>query len=433
VSKMSEKVPKTRYIVEEEYEGEEEIEEVKEVDILEKQILGVLSKKKVDSKLTLTNLLINSGIKNYKLRLNLLSNEIYAEIPNIGKTLKRLRFEKKINFSIINGGHAYFIDDKKKMTSLKKSMLKFSWTSYDIPEGPDELFVVFKIPGSSISPYHFLMSCFPSAYVSGFKIIVDSKFEKTSMFRIPEKGLDGHFVDEKLILKCTTSNKDIDKSVYTVVQIGRCILTELIKLNFRYSEILQIFFPIKSDFFPVVPIFRSKKQGVFYNTKYSNTLRIFYDFPKEFKGKLIYGKHSLIINGDKEENFELSSYFDFISEAFEFQTKSFLSLSILNDWVINPAKALNYMEEDDDLKKLIEEYKQDIDTDRIIQERLEETLEKGEFFKEITSNLLLTLLGVSLLADWPPLQWGVVAILILINVYYFIKRRKKFKKRTQVI
>lgn len=262
------------------------------------------------------------------------------------------------------------------------------------------------------------MSCFPSAIISGFKIFIDSKFEKSFSFRIHKERLDGYFDNDKLILKCRSSSKDIDKTVYTIVQIGRNILTELIKLNFRYSEILQIFFPIKSDFFPVVPIFRSKKQGVFFNTKYSNILRIFYDFPKEFKGKLIYGKHSLIINGDKDDNFELKTYYDFISDGFEFQTKSFVSLSILNDWVINPTKALNYMEEDDDLRNLLEEYRQDIDTDRIIQERLEETLEKGEFFKEITSNLLLTLLGVSLLADWPPLQWVVLVILILINILF---------------
>jgi hypothetical protein len=429
---MSEKVPKNKYLVEEEYDEEEEIEEIKEVDVLEKQILNILTKQKVDSKLTLTNLLIKSGIKNYKLRLNLLSNEIYTEIANIGKTLKRLRFEKKIGFSILDGSHAYFIDPKKKITSLKRSVINFEWKSYDIPEGTDEFYVVFKIPGSSVNPHHFLMSCFPSAQIAAFKIYVDSKFEKNSKFQIPEKGIDGSFDNRRLILKCRTSGVDIDKTAYTVVQIGRILLTELIKLNFRYSEILQIFFPIKSDFFPAVPIFRSKKQGIFYSTKYSNTLRIFYDFPQEFKGKLIYGKYSLIINGDKEENFDLSSYDDFISEAVNFQTKSFLSLSILNDWVINPAKALNYMEEDDDLTKLIEEYKQDIDTDRIIQERLEETLEKGEFFKEITNNLLLTLLGVSMLAVWPPLQWAVVIILILINVYYFIKRRKKFKKRTQI-
>ncbi|MFX1425011.1 MAG: hypothetical protein ACFFBE_01060 [Promethearchaeota archaeon] len=429
---MSEKVPKSKYLVEEEYEEEEEIEEIKDIDILEQKILNILSKKKVDSKLTLTNLLINSGIKDYELRLNLLSNEIYAEIPNIGKTLKRLRFERKINFSVISGGHAYFINDKKKLTSLKRSMIKFEWKSYDIPEGTDEIFVVFKIPGSSITPHHFLLSCYPLAQISGFKIFVDSKFEKTSKFSIQEKGINGYFDEDKLILTCQTSNKGIDKTIYTIVQIGRNILTELIKLNFRYSEILQIFFPIKVDFFPVVPIFRSKKQGVFYTTKYSNALRIFYDFPQEFKGKLIYGKYSLILNGDKDENFELSTYYNFISDSIEFQTKSFVSLSILNDWVINPAKALNYMEEDEDLKKLIEEYKQDIDTDRNIQERLEETLEKGEFFKEITNNLLLTLLGVSMLAVWPPLQWTVVGILLFINVFYFIKRRKKFKKRTQI-
>ena len=90
------------------------------------------------------------------------------------------------------------------------------------------------------------------------------------------------------------------------------------------------------------------------------------------------------------------------------------------------------MEEYDDLRKLVEEYKQNINTDRIIQERLEESLEKGEFFKEITSNLLLTLLGISLLTSWPPLQWVVVGILIGINVYYFVKRRKRFKDRTQI-
>ena len=162
-------------------------------------------------------------------------------------------------------------------------------------------------------------------------------------------------------------------------------------------------------------------------------MRIIYDFPNKFEGKLIYGKYALIINGDKGEKFEIKDFSNFISNAFEFQTKSFISLSIVNDWVINPTKALNYMIEDDDLRKLIEEYKQGIDTDRIIQERLEETLEKGEFFKEITSNLLLTLLGVSLLADWPPLQWTVVGILIAINVYYFYKRRKKFRKRTEII
>ena len=70
---MSEKVLKSKYLVEEEYEEEEEVEEIKDVDILEQKILNILSKKKVDSKLTLTNLLTNSGIKDHELRLNLLS------------------------------------------------------------------------------------------------------------------------------------------------------------------------------------------------------------------------------------------------------------------------------------------------------------------------------------------------------------------------
>jgi hypothetical protein len=90
------------------------------------------------------------------------------------------------------------------------------------------------------------------------------------------------------------------------------------------------------------------------------------------------------------------------------------------------------MKDDDDLRKLIEEYQQDINTDRIIQERLEETLERGEFFKEITTNLLLTFLGVSLLTDFPPIQWTVVGVLIAINIFYFYKRRKTIKKRTQI-
>ncbi|MFX1568369.1 MAG: hypothetical protein ACFFCV_08370 [Promethearchaeota archaeon] len=430
---MSEKVPKNKYLVEEEFEEEEEVEEIKEEDLLEKSILKLLTKGKIDSKLTLTNLLIKSGINDYELRTNLLSNEIFAEIPKIGKTLKKLRFEKKIKFSILNGSHAYYLDPKKKMLSQKETKLDFNWKTFEIPDGTDEIYFVFKIPGSSISSHHFLMSCFPSAEISGFKLFIDKKFEKTRSFTIQQDKLDGYFEKDKLILRCKTSNKDMDKTLNKLIQVGREILKELIQLNFRYSELLRVFFPFKSDFFPVILIFRSSKQGVFYETKFTNTLRMIFDFPDKFEGKLIYGKYSLIINGDKGEEFNLKEYYDFIGKAFEFQIKSFLSLSIVNDWIINPTKSLNYMVEDDDLRKLIEEYKQDIDTDRIIQERLEETLEKGEFFKEITSNLLLTLLGVSLLADWPPLQWTVVGILIIINVYYFYKRRKKFKSRTQTL
>jgi len=432
IFKMSEKVPKDKYLVEEEFEEEEEEEEIEEEDQLEKSILKILSKGKVDSKLTLTNLLVNSGITDYELKVNLISNQIFAEIPKIGNKLKKLRFEKKINFSILEGSHVYYVDENKKMLSSKRAQIEFDWESYTIHDGTEDLYLAFKIPGSRISTHHFLMSCYPTADFSGFKIYVDKKFEKTQSFSINKDKLEGRFDKDKLILHCRTSNKEIDKTLYKVIQIGRKILHELIKLNFRYSEILRIFFPKSSDFFPVVPIFRSSKQGVFYTTKFTNSLRIFYDFPTKFEGKLVYGKYSLIINGDKGQDFNLNEYNDFITKALEFQTKSFLSLSILEDWVINPTKALNYMKDDDDLRKLIEEYQQDINTDRIIQERLEETLERGEFFKEITSNLLLTFLGVSLLTDFPPIQWTVVGVLIAINVFYFYKRRKTIKKRTQI-
>ncbi len=429
---MSEKVPKNKYIVEEEFEEEEEVEEIKEKDLLEQSILKILSKGKVDSKLTLTNLLVESGFKDYDLKFNLLSNEIFAEIPKIGNKLKKLRFDKKINFSISEGSHVYFIDENKKMSRSKKTPIDFNWQSYNIPNGSEDIYLVFKIPGMGISTHHFLMSCYPSAKFSGFKMYVEKKFERTQRFNIYKDKLEGCFDEDKLILHCKTSNYETDKVIYKVVQIGRKILHELIKLNFRYSEILRIFFPKSSDFFPVVLIFRSSKQGIFYSTKFTNSLRMIYDFPANFEGKIIFGKYSMIVNGDKGQDFDLKSYNDFITEAHEFQTKSFISLSILEDWVINPAKALNYMKEDRDLRKLIEEYQQDINTDRIIQERLEETLERGEFFKEITSNLLLTFLGVSLLTDFPPLQWTVVGILIAINVYYFYKRRKTIKKRTQI-
>jgi len=184
---LSEKVPKNKYIVEEDFEEEEEEKEVKEIkeeDLLETKIMKILSQGKVDSKLTLTNLLINSGIKNYELKINLLSNEIFAEIPKIGNKLKKLRFEKKINFSISEGSHVYFINEKKKMLRSNKAQLKFDWHSYNIPEGSEDIYIIFKIPGTGISTHHFLMSCYPSTDFSGFKIYVDKKFEKTQSFTL---------------------------------------------------------------------------------------------------------------------------------------------------------------------------------------------------------------------------------------------------------
>ena len=79
-------------------------------------------------------------------------------------------------------------------------------------------------------------------------------------------------------------------------------------------------------------------------------------------------------------------------------------------------------------KNLIEEYLQDIDTDRIIQEKLEQSMEKSEFIKDMTTNLLLTLLGLSMITDWLPFQIAIIVFFILINLYYLISKSKKSKK-----
>ena len=57
MTKLSEKVLKNKYLVEEKFEEDEEVKEIKEEELLEKNILKILAKGKVDSKLTLTNLL----------------------------------------------------------------------------------------------------------------------------------------------------------------------------------------------------------------------------------------------------------------------------------------------------------------------------------------------------------------------------------------
>ena len=97
----------------------------------------------------------------------------------------------------------------------------------------------------------------------------------------------------------------------------------------------------------------------------------------------------------------------------------------MEDWIINPTKALNYLKEDGELKNLIEEYLQDIDTDRIIQEKLELSMEKSEFIKDMTTNLLLTLLGLSMITDWLPFQIIIIVFFVLINLYYLISKSKK--------
>jgi hypothetical protein len=100
----------------------------------------------------------------------------------------------------------------------------------------------------------------------------------------------------------------------------------------------------------------------------------------------------------------------------------------MEDWIINPTKALNYLKEDKELKNLIEEYLQDIDTDRIIQEKLEKSMEKSEFVKDITTNLLLTLLGLSMITDSFPFQIVLIVFFVLVNLYYFFIKSKRAKR-----
>ncbi|MCP4761368.1 MAG: hypothetical protein GY870_06275, partial [archaeon] len=74
-------------------------------------------------------------------------------------------------------------------------------------------------------------------------------------------------------------------------------------------------------------------------------------------------------------------------------------------------------------------YIQDIDTERIIQDRLEEKMERNEFIKETMSNLMLTLLGLSFLADDNLLKILMVFIFIGVNIWTFYVRRKKMKEK----
>jgi len=462
---MSEKTPKSKFIIydetveeeiiteEEKTEGlsEEEIErrkrehkELKEKKkleselekkqradhqkVLQQKILMILRKGKVISKYDLTNLLLNSGIKEYSFRINLIENVLNPEIPLIGNVLKKLRFSEKINFSIDEGAHVYYTDFNKKTLKPKEFKLGFDWKKYSVPNGNNEIYVIFKVPGSNIDPHHLLSSLYPYADFAGFKLKVDKKYENTSSFHIIDDDMDGYFDQDKLILKCQTNDKDTNKSLYRVIQIGRKLIEEMIKLNLRKSEVLTIINKNDTMFIPVVPVFRAKERGAFYETKFTNALRIIYDFPQKFKGKLVYGKISLLSKELKDENFDIKSFYNFFDSTFEFQTKSFITHAIMADWIINPTKALNYLKEDKELKNLIEEYLQDIDTDRIIQEKLEQSMEKSEFIKDMTTNLLLTLLGLSMITDWLPFQIAIIVFFILINLYYLISKSKKTKK-----
>lgn len=462
---MSEKTPKSKFMIydetveeeiiteEEKTEGlsEEDIErrkrEAKELkekkeleseleqkrkaahrDLLQQKILTILKKGKVVSKYDLTNLLLHSGIKDYTFRINLIQNAINPEIPLIGNVLKKLRFSEKVHFSIDEGAHVYYTDFDKRKLKPKEFKLDFDWKKYSIPNGNNEIYVILKVPGSSVNTRHLLSSLYPYADFEGFKLRVDKKYEQTSSFHIIDDDMDGFFENDKLILKCQTNNKDTNKSLYRIIQVGRKLIEELIKLNLKKSEVLTIINKNDTMFIPIVPIFRAKERGAFYETKFTNALRILYDFPQKFDSKLIFGKISIISNELHDEDFEIKSFYKFIDATFEFQTKSFISTAIMEDWIINPTKAFNYLKEDKELKNLIEEYLQDIDTDRIIQEKLEQSMEKSEFVKDITTNLLLTLLGLSMITDWLPFQIVLIAFFVLINLYYFFIKSKRGKK-----
>jgi hypothetical protein len=283
------------------------------------------------------------------------------------------------------------------------------------------------VPGKNVNTHHLLSSCYPEASLSNFYLKVDKKYETTFGFTI-YSNLSGYFDDDKLILVCRTSDENRAKTLFKIIQIGRKIIIELLKLNLRYSEALTIINQKNSLFIPVLPVFRAIEREAFYSSKFTNAIRSIYDFPKEFDKKIIYGKYSAISKEDDDKDFDIKDFYDFFYKTCQFQTKSFISNAILKDWIINPNKSLNYIEKDDELKHLIDEYLQEIDIDRIIQEKVENSMEKGEFIKDITTNLLLTLLGLSIIADWAPFQWGLIVVFIIINVYYFyIKTRKKKK------
>lgn len=396
---------------------------------LEQKILTLLKKGKVISKYDLTNLLLKAGITNYSYRINLIQNSMAPEIPLIGNVLKTLRFREKVNFSVQEGGHVYYTDFNKKTLKTKEFKLDFDWKKYVIPSGNNEIYVVLKLPGKgNVRVHHLLSSCYPFADFSGFKIRVDKKYESTNSFHVIDDDMDGFFDEDKLILKCKTNEKETTKTLYRILQIGRKLIQELITLSLRQSEVLTIINKDNMVFIPAVPIFRAVEKGAFYDTKFTNVLRIVYDFPQKFESKLIKGKFSVLSTEIHDEDFDIKSFYKFIDKTFEFQIKAFISKAILEDWIINPTKAKNYMKPDSELESLVEEYLQDIDTDRIIQEKIESSLEKGEFIRDITTNLLLTLVGLSIVAQQDIMIWIILSAFFVINFYYFYVRLKRRKK-----
>ncbi len=395
---------------------------------LTNEVLNLLKKGKAQSKRDMTDLLIKNGVKDWIYRYNFITNSTKPEIPELGGVLKKLRIINKIKFRMENGSHTYFIDNMKPLKSKLKNY-EFNWSNYKIPQGNNEIYLVFKIPGV-INTEHFLASCFPKAQYEGFTIKINKKFAKVPIFHLNRGKEDINtceFDGDKFIISCSTSEVDIDKSIFTLAQRGRKIIEELLKLNWRFDEVLKI-----NDitmFTPCIPVFRAGEQGAFYKSEYKNIFRYIYDFPKNKDKKILYGRFSILSREKKKEKFDIKDFYDVIEEYFEFEVKSFISSAISQNWIINPRRALNYMKEDEQLKGLIKEYIEDINTDKIMQDRLEEKMEANEFSKEITSNLLLSLLGLSFLANSPPLSLTVIVSFILINVFFFYSRRKKLKEK----
>ena len=104
-----------------------ELEDAREAykDDLEKAILKILRKRTVISKLNLIHLLIKAGIKNYDYKFNLFEDDLQFDIPQIGAVLKKLRFEKKIDFSMYEGSHVFFTYFKNKKSKVRKPKSDF--------------------------------------------------------------------------------------------------------------------------------------------------------------------------------------------------------------------------------------------------------------------------------------------------------------------
>ena len=390
---------------------------------IEKEVLRILRTGKVVTKLNLTKLLVLRGIE-YKFRINLISNTINPEIPELGGVLKQLRWAKKINFSIEKGSHVFYIN-KTKPVKVKAKKLEFNWKSYKIPQGKNEVYLLFKLP-TYHGAQHFFSSCNPKAKFEGFQIAIPKKTRKDIQFDIFKDKLDGYIENNILVLRCFTTEEKIDKSTYTIIQIGRKIIKEMLKMSRNYSKVPVI--NEKEMFVPIVPIFRAKEKQAFYTTKFNNVFKYFYDFPQLFEGKHVFGNNCILTKEIHDEEFHLEAFFPKCEENFMKLSKSFINTAMSQNWIINPQKVANFGE-NADLDALIEQYLEEINTNKIIEERIDENIEKGEFIKETMSNILLTLLGLSFLAENTYLKGILVGIFVVVNSVAFLIRRKKLKER----